>query len=61
MFLDASHVQYRKPQLVEVICQLRFPAILSIGAKDPVDFQERIRREYPRYTRNIEKLPPKLM
>lgn len=61
MFLDASRVQYRKPQLVEVICQLRFPAILSIGAKDPVDFQERIRREYPRYTRNIEKLPPKLM
>lgn len=61
MFLDASRVQYRKPQLVEVICQLRFPAILSIGAKDPVDFQERIRREYPRYSRNIEKLPPKLM
>ena len=61
MFLDASRVQYRKPQLMEVICQLRFPAILSIGAKDPVDFQERIRREYPRYSRNIEKLPPKLM
>lgn len=61
MFLEASRVRYHKAQLMEVICQLRFPTILSIGAKDPVDFQERIRREYPRYSRNIEKLPPKVM
>lgn len=61
MFLDTQRVVYGKSQLVEVICQLRFPAILSIGAKDPVDFQERIRRDYPRYSRNIEKLPPKLL
>lgn len=61
MFLEASRVRYHKPQLVEVICQLRFPTILSIGAKDPVEFQERIRREYPRYSRNIEKLPPKVL
>ncbi len=61
MFLDCERVQYGKPQLLEVICQLRFPAILSIGAKEPVEFQELIRSEYPRYARNIEKQPPKVL
>lgn len=60
MFLDTERVQYAKPQLLEVICQLRFPTILSIGAREPVDFQELIRQEFPRYSRNLEKMPPKL-
>lgn len=61
MFSQAERVQYAKPQLLEVICQLRFPAILSIGAKEPADFQELIRGEYPRYSRNVETLPPKVV
>ena len=40
---------YEKHQLIETICQLRFPTILSIDAKEPADFQDRIRAEFPRY------------
>ena len=40
---------YEKHQLVETICQLRFPTILSIDAKEPADFQDRIRADFPRY------------
>ncbi len=39
--------RYGKSPLGEVICQLRFPEILSISAKLPVEFQEEIRGEYP--------------
>ncbi len=55
MFSTEDRVQYAKPQVMEVICQLRFPTILSIGAKEPVDFQEQIRHDFPRYSRNEEK------
>lgn len=61
MFLETERVQYRKPQLLEVICQLRFPAILSISAREPAEFQDLIRSSYPQYTRNVEKLPPKVV
>ena len=60
MFLEREHVNYGRAQLAEVICQLRFPTILRIGAAEPADFQERIRENYPRYSRNVEKQPPKL-
>lgn len=61
MFLECERVRYGKPQLLEVICQLRFPTILSISAKEPAEFQELIRDEYPRYSCNVEKLPPKVI
>lgn len=61
MFQDCERVQYAKAPLLEVICQLRFPTILSISAKEPADFQELIRGEFPRYSKNLEKLPPKVM
>ena len=35
MFSQAERVIYRHPQLAEVICQLRFPTILSISAHEP--------------------------
>ena len=60
MFSNAERVQYAKPQIMEVICQLRFPTILSIGAREPVDFQERIRGTFPRYSSTQEK-PMKLV
>ena len=53
------HVHYGRPQLREVICQLRFPAILSIGSHEPADFQEAIRQEFPRYALRQDRLPPK--
>ena len=40
---------YEKQQLIETICQLRFPTILSIDAKEPADFQDTIRAAFPRY------------
>lgn len=61
MFSETERVQYRKPQLLEVICQLRFPSILSISAREPAEFQDLIRGSYPQYTRNVEKLPPKVL
>ena len=52
---------YAKRQLVEVICQLRFPGILKIDVSEPADFQERIRRDYPQYEKKIEQLPPQMV
>ena len=60
MFFDRERYLYRRPQLMEVICQLRFPTILSIGARDPVDFQEAIRQDFPQYKRLQEQPQPKL-
>jgi uncharacterized protein (TIGR04255 family) len=40
---------YDKNPLVEVICQFRFPEILAIEARPPVDFQEQIRNKFPIY------------
>lgn len=51
---------FDRPQLREVICQLRFPAILSIDTQEPAAFQEAIRREFPRYARKQDRLPPKV-
>lgn len=47
MFGSEDRYQYIAPPLIEVICQLRFPAILSIAAQDPAAFQERIRGSTP--------------
>lgn len=60
MFSMESRVRYRKNQLGEVVCQLRFPEILTIEANVPVDFQEAIREEYPRYSVSKETPMPKL-
>ena len=47
MFSQEPRRLLRKNQLMEVICQFRFPEILAISAKPPVDFQEAIRDEFP--------------
>ena len=60
MFSQKDRCLYRKSQLYEVICQLRFPEILTIGANAPVDFQEAIRSEYPVYSAKQEFSIPKL-
>jgi len=61
LYSDSRRVHYNHPQLAEVICQLRFPAILSIGAKEPAEFQEAIRSMFPRYSVKQEQLPPKVV
>ena len=46
---DNKPFVYEKNQLVETICQLRFPTILSIDTKEPADFQDTIRAVFPGY------------
>ena len=49
-FPDAKRVIYNKNPLIQVVCQLRFPRILSINEREPVSFQERIKGEYQIYS-----------
>lgn len=58
LFAEGTRYSYAHSPLIEVICQLRFPTILSIGAKEPADFQEAIRHEFPRYVARQEMPPP---
>ena len=60
MFSEEPHCLYNKNQIAEVICQLRFPEILTIGANQPVAFQEAIRSEFPRYSAQQETPAPKI-
>ena len=59
MFSQEPHCSYRKNQLVEVVCQLRFPEILSIETQLPAQFQEAIRDVFPVYSCTKEGLPGK--
>jgi len=60
MFSNEARCVYQSNPLAEVICQLRFPEILTISANVPVDFQEAIRDEFPRYSTRMEAPAPKL-
>ncbi len=60
MFSTQPRCLYRANPLGEVICQLVFPEILTIGANPPADFQEAIRDQFPRYSTRQEALPPRL-
>lgn len=57
MFSDAGRCRYARPQLLEVVCQLRFPAILKIENQSPYELQELIRGEYPNYSVKEEHPP----
>lgn len=60
MFSQEERCIYANNQLMEVICQLRFPTILAVEAREPVDFQEAVRDVFPRYQVRQEQLPPKM-
>ena len=60
MFSQQERCIYRANPLAEVICQLRFPEILSIQTQLPANFQEAIREEYPQYSARNEVSAPKL-
>jgi len=62
-FPESERVIYAKNPLEQVICQLRFPAILRIETEIPVEFQEKIRHSYPIFREKTEVpviLPPEL-
>lgn len=54
MFSQEPRCIYARNQLGEVICQLRFPEILSINTTAPAEFQEAIREEFPVYAARKE-------
>ena len=59
MFSFEDRCIYHRSPLVEVICQLRFPVILSIDSQPPYQFQEAIRGDYPQFVQRQDNLPPK--
>lgn len=60
MFSSEERCIYSNNPLAEVICQLRFPEILTIGANVPVEFQEAIRGDFPQYSARKETPAPKV-
>ncbi len=60
MFSQEARCRYGANQLAEVICQLRFPEILTIEANAPAQFQEAIRQDFPLYSVRKEGPAPKL-
>ncbi len=61
LFSDRPRRVYAGAPAHEVICQLRFPAILSINNTEPADFQEVVREDYPRYARRQDAQPPQFV
>ena len=57
LFSNEDRCLYARPAAHEVICQLRFPTILSIESREPADFQEEIRARFPLYTQRKESGP----
>ena len=60
MFSTEKRCKYQNNQLADVICQLRFPEILSINTNIPDQFQELIREQYPMYSARKESPAPKI-
>ncbi len=60
LFSNEERVIYDRSPLHEVICQIRFPDILTIEAKEPADFQEAIRADFPRYLLKKDQPAPKI-
>ncbi len=60
LFSNEDRVIYDNSPLHEVICQIRFPDILAIEAKEPADFQEAIRADFPRYLLKKDQPVPKI-
>lgn len=61
LFSDRPRTHYNNAPVHEVICQLRFPSILSINQTEPADFQEMIRDEFPQYLRRQDIRQPRLV
>lgn len=61
MFSTEPRCHYHKNTLGEVICQLRFPQILSIESNAPAQFQDAIRDIFPLYSCRKENPAPKLV
>lgn len=61
LFADNTRYSYVNSPLIETICQLRFPTILSIGSTEPAQFQEAIRTDFPKYAARQEQQQARLV
>ena len=50
MFSHEPRCIYRRNQLSDVICQLRFPEIVQIQQQHPDAFLQQIRQEFPTFS-----------
>ena len=57
-FPKSQRILFTKNPLEQVVCQLKFPTILSISANEPHEFQELIRHDYPVFTREVTEAVP---
>ena len=57
LFSDYEPCTYQRNQLLEVICQLRFPTILTINEQMPAAFQEAVRGQFPQFSVRTERVP----
>jgi len=46
-FVDKPEIKLNKPPLSEVVCQVRFPAILRLSKDVPAEFQDAVRAQFP--------------
>lgn len=60
LFSNRPRAIYQNAPVHEVICQLRFPVILSINNTDPADFQEAIREDFPQYAKQQDVPAPQI-
>lgn len=60
LFSGQPRTHYQNAPAHEVICQLRFPTILSINSTEPADFQEMIRDAFPQYVRRQDVSAPQI-
>lgn len=51
VFPASDRLIFKKNPLTQVVCQLRFPPILTIAATSPAEFQNRVREKFPLYER----------
>ncbi len=57
LFSEDEACTYARNPLLEVICQLRFPPILSINENTPAEFQEAVRDMFPQFSVQVERVP----
>lgn len=60
MFSSADRTVYGRNQILEAVCQFRFPAILSIETDVPAAYQDAVRDVFPRYANRREQQAPKM-
>lgn len=60
LFSKHPRTAYGRAPIHEVICQLRFPVILSINNSEPAAFQEAIRAAFPQYMKRQDAVAPEI-